>query len=97
MKPDKGNNKKNALGLISIILWALVLTMLFRSCSNSYASANQVQVDYSTFREWVVAGLVESVRMDSSTYTITLTDDDYMILEYKDSSSYEKITFRRQS
>ena len=74
MKPDKGNNKKNALGLISIILWALVLTMLFRSCSNSYASANQVQVDYSTFREWVVAGLVESVRMDSSTYTITLKE-----------------------
>ena len=33
MKPDKGNNKKNALGLISIILWALVLTMLFRSLS----------------------------------------------------------------
>ena len=74
MKPDKGNNKKNALGLISIILWALVLTMLFRSCSNSYASANQVQVDYSTFRDWVVAGLVESVRMDSSTYTITLKE-----------------------
>ena len=74
MKPDKGNNKKNALGLISIILWALVLTMLFRSCSSSYASANQVQVDYSTFREWVTAGLVESVRMDSSTYTITLKE-----------------------
>ena len=74
MKPDKGNNKKNALGLISIILWALVLTMLFRSCSNSYASANQVQVDYSTFRDWVVAGLVDSVRMDSSTYTITLKE-----------------------
>ncbi len=74
MKPDKGNNKKNALGLISIILWALVLTMLFRSCSNSYASANQIQVDYSTFRDWVVAGLVESVRMDSSTYTITLKE-----------------------
>ena len=31
MKPNKGNNnKKNAIGLISLILWAMVLTMLFR-------------------------------------------------------------------
>ena len=74
MKPDKGNNKKNALGLISIILWALVLTMLFRSCSNSYASANQVQVDYSTFYEWVEAGLVASVDLESSQYTIHLKE-----------------------
>ena len=74
MKPDKGNNKKNAFGLISIILWALVLTMLFRSCSSSYANANQVQVDYSTFREWVAADLVKEVRMESSQYVITLKE-----------------------
>ena len=75
MKPDKGkNNKRNTIGLISIILWALVLTMLFRSCSNSYSSANQVQVDYSIFRQWVAAELVESVKMDSSEYIITLKD-----------------------
>lgn len=40
---------------------------------------------------------IDSDSGELSTYTITLTDDDYMILEYKDSSSYEKITFRRQS
>ena len=71
MKPDKGNNKKNTLGLISIIMWALVLTMLFKSCTSSYANANQVQVDYSIFRQWVVAELVESVRME---YVITLKE-----------------------
>ena len=74
MKPDKGNNKKNTLGLISIIMWALVLTMLFKSCTSSYANANQVQVDYSIFRQWVVAELVESVRMESGEYVITLKD-----------------------
>ena len=74
MKPDKGNNKKNTLGLISIIMWALVLTMLFKSCTSSYANANQVQVDYSIFRQWVVAGLVESVRMESGEYVITLKE-----------------------
>ena len=67
MKPDKGNNKKNTLGLISIIMWALVLTMLFKSCTSSYANANQVQVDYSIFRQWVVAELVEGVTKRSGT------------------------------
>ncbi len=76
MKPDKGNNnnKRNIVGLISIILWALVLTMLFRSCSSSYAHSNQVQVDYSTFYQWVEAGLVDEVDMESSEYTIHLKE-----------------------
>ena len=59
MKPDKKNNKKNTLGLVSLILWALVLTMIFRSCYSSYATSNQVQVDYSIFRQWVTEGFVE--------------------------------------
>ncbi len=74
MKPNKGNNKKNILGLVSLILWALALTMLFRSCTSSYSSANEVQVDYSVFRQWVVAELVESVDMDSGRYVITLKE-----------------------
>jgi len=74
LKPDKGNNKKNAFGLISLILWALMLTLLFRSCTSSYNSSNQVQVDYSVFRQWVTAELVESVKMESGLYTITLKE-----------------------
>ena len=65
LKPDKGNNKKNTFGLITLILWALVLTLLFRSCSASYASANEVQVDYSTFKQWVEEDKVERVLMQS--------------------------------
>jgi len=74
LKPDKGNNKKNAWGLISLILWALMLTLIFRSCSNSYANSNQVQVEYSVFRQWVVAELVEEVHMESDHYVITLKE-----------------------
>ncbi|MBC5721416.1 ATP-dependent zinc metalloprotease FtsH [Flintibacter sp. NSJ-23] len=48
--------------------------MLFKSCTSSYANANQVQVDYSIFRQWVVAELVESVRMESGEYVITLKE-----------------------
>jgi len=74
LKPDKGNNKKNTLGLISLILWALFLTLLFRSCTSSYNSSNQVQVDYSVFRQWVTADLVEHVKLESSLFTITLKE-----------------------
>lgn len=74
MKPDKGNNKKNTWGLISLILWALMLTLIFRSCSNSYANSNQVQVEYSIFRQWVVAELVDEVHMESDRYIITLKE-----------------------
>ncbi len=75
MKPDKGNNKKNTFGLVTLILWALVLTMMFRSCSSSYASASEVQVDYSLFRQWVAQDMVESVDMESDRYVITLRED----------------------
>ena len=74
MKPDKGNNKKNTIGLISLILWALFLTLVFRSCTSTYNSSNQVQVDYSVFKQWVAADLVESVNLESSLFTITLKE-----------------------
>ncbi len=74
MKPEKGNNKKNTFGLISLILWALMLTLIFRSCTSSYNSSNQVQVDYSVFRQWVAADLVEYVKLESSLFTITLKE-----------------------
>ena len=74
MKPDKGNNKRNTFGLITLILWALVLTFLFRSCSSSYASANEVQVDYSTVKQWVQQDKVDRVLMQSGKYTITLKE-----------------------
>ena len=74
LKPDKGNNKRNTFGLITLVLWALLLTLLFRSCSSSYASSNQVEVGYSTFKAWVAADLVDAVEMQSSQYTIILKD-----------------------
>ena len=98
MKPDKGNNKRNTFGLITLILWALVLTFLFRSCSSSYASANEVQVDYSTFKEWVQQDKVDRVLMQSGKYTITLKEDaqktwmqEYYGDEYNDSLQMPKL------
>ena len=74
MKPNKGNKKKNLLGLFSLILWAILLTMLFRSCSSTSVKANQMRVDYSTFRQWVAADLVERVDMGGNDYVVTIQD-----------------------
>ena len=74
MKPNKGNNKKNMFGLVTMLLWALMLAVLFRSCSSGYDAANEVQVDYSTFKQWVEEDKVERVQMHSGKYTITLRE-----------------------
>ena len=59
MKPNKGNKKKNIMGLVSILLWALTFMLVFQSCSGDSAAANEVLVDYSTFKEWVEQDKVE--------------------------------------
>ena len=62
------------MGLISILLWALTFMLLFQSCSGDPAAANEVLVDYSTFKQWVEEGKVEKVMMASGKYTITLRE-----------------------
>ena len=74
MKPNKGNKKKNIMGLVSILLWALTFMLLFQSCSGDPADANQVLVDYSTFKQWVEEDKVERVMMSTDKYTITLRE-----------------------
>ena len=84
MKPDKrnnnnpngggSNNRRNAFGLVSIVLWALFLTLLFRGCMSSYENANTVTVPYTTFREWLVEDKVQTAVIDSSQITFTLKD-----------------------
>ena len=71
---NRNDKRRNIAGILSMILWALAITMLFRSCMSSYNSANQVMVDYSTFRQWVTEDKVDRVLMQSGKYIITLKD-----------------------
>ncbi len=77
MKPQKkGNGRKpnQFMGLISIVLWALLLTYLFQGCMLG-GPANEVDVDYSTFRQWVVENKVDEVKKVSDyRYKFTLKD-----------------------
>ena len=77
MKQQRGNEKKprGFGGLVSIVLWALLLTILFNSCQSAMKDASTVEVDYSTFKQWVRMDMVEHVHMASNKYTITLKED----------------------
>ena len=82
MKPDKrnnnnnggNNNKRNALGLVSIILWAMFLTLLFRGCMTSYENASTITVPYNAFREWLDDDKVQTALVESSQITFTLKE-----------------------
>ena len=85
MKPDKrnnnnpnrgggSNNRRNAFGLVSIVLWALFLTLLFRGCMSSYEQAGTVTGPYTTFREWQGEDKIDKVNVEASKITFTLRE-----------------------
>ena len=69
-----GNNKRNITAIVSIILWALVLTVLVNYATSMFRQANSVEISYGVFRELVKQDCVEGVLMDSNKYTIYLKD-----------------------
>ena len=84
---NKNNNdkkKRPALSFLSIVLWAVVLVMLFRSCSGTLRKASTVEVDYMTFRQWVQEGYVDLVDMDDSVYYFTVKDGTPPLEEYEE-------------
>ena len=76
MKPNKNSNnngnKRRWIGVVTIILWAIVMTLLFNAAASAFKSANTVEVPYSTFRTWIKEDKVQSVAMENNKFTITL-------------------------
>ena len=72
-KDDKTpNNKRKWTGFISIVIWALILTILANYFFSSMNTRNTVFVYYTDFRAAVQADAVEFVEMSSSEFTFTL-------------------------
>ncbi|WP_204705982.1 ATP-dependent zinc metalloprotease FtsH [Flavonifractor plautii] len=69
-----GNNKRNITAIVSIILWALVLTVLVNYATSMFRQVNSVEISYGTFRELVKEDCVAGVLMESNKYTIYLKD-----------------------
>ena len=78
------NNKKNLVGLISIILWALILTLLLQSAFSLFEGSDHIEIPYSTFREWVRQDYVESVDVQSNQLIIELKDGLGAVQKSKD-------------
>ncbi len=75
---NSGNNQnkgtgpnRNYIGIISIILWALVITLSLNQLLSWRANAQSTEIPYSTFVQMVRDGKVESVLMEDTKFTIT--------------------------
>ena len=60
--------------IVSILLWALVLTLLVNLATSRLQQANSVEVSYGQFRQLIMQDAVESVVMSSGKYTFTLKE-----------------------
>ena len=69
-----GGNKRNVTAVVSILLWALVLTVLVNYATSLFRQANSVELSYGVFRELIRQDCVDGVLMDSHKYTIHLKD-----------------------
>ena len=80
MKPDKprksgNNNKRNLMAIGSIVLWALVITILVNYFTGMAAQANSTEIRYSEFKQLVEEDKVYSVTTTNNKFTIYLKED----------------------
>ena len=95
-KKPNGKRPKGIVGIISILCWALMLTLLFQSCTHS-GSAGEFDVDYSTFRQWVAEDKVEQVKkVGDYRYEFTLKEGVQVELE-QDESAGSILDFLQQN
>ena len=85
-------NKKNLNGLLILVAWAVVLTVLFNYLSvysKQAASAETThEIQYSEFKRLVREGQVESIRLTEGKIEIT-TVDGYVYTD-EDGNAYDK-------
>ena len=89
-KPSNQNNnqndnkKKAPIGFLGIVLWAVVLVLLLNTCMSPLQNSSTVEVRYSEFRQWVEAGYVDQVEMESDGYYFTVKEGTPPLTEYAD-------------
>ena len=89
-KPSNQNNnqndnkKKAPIGFLGIVLWAVVLVLWLNTCMSSLQNSSTVEVRYSEFRQWVEAGYVDQVEMESDGYYFTVKEGTPPLTEYAD-------------
>ena len=82
MKPDNQNNpnggknggRRSMMAIASIVLWALVITVFVNYMTASLQRANSTEIWYSEFLDMVEAGVVDTVEMTNTKFTIYLRE-----------------------
>nr|WP_325197101.1 ATP-dependent zinc metalloprotease FtsH [uncultured Oscillibacter sp.] len=95
-KPDGGKNNGNLRGVLSLVCWALMLTIIFSYASSYMTSAghssSSVVIEYSDFQEMVKAGEVAAVDFDTDEDILIITPRDGYVYTDEDGMQYVKET-----
>ena len=81
MKPNKnqgGNkNNRNLVGLLNILMWALLITVLFNYATSMYSKSDTIELMYTEFIQLVEDGKVERVEFSTgdTLATVYLTEE----------------------
>ena len=87
------NNRKNTLGILSIVLWAVILTAAMQLLVSALRSDKTDEIPYSTFRQWVMEDKVATVKMTSSQFTFTLVEDEKAAQEAQETAQQKNPFF----
>ncbi len=92
-KNPNGKRNGNWRGVVSLVSWALVLTIIISYASSLMGSAghqkSSVEIAYSDFRQMVVDEQVEEVIFDSAENILTVVPKDGYVYTGKDGTQYK--------
>ncbi len=95
-KPGGGKNNGNWRGVLSLVCWALLLTIAISYASTYMNSAghqaSSVEIGYSDFQDMVKAGQVAAVDFDTDEEILNITPEDGYVYTGSDGSTYLKRT-----
>ena len=77
-----GPKRRNSIAMLSVVVWALIITLFINYATSLHRQANTTEVTYSTFKQLVQEGKVSRVVMSSDKYVI------YPKLDVKADGSY---------
>ena len=82
-KPDQNDNRKrNITGLITLIVWALILTIAGNYFVSRTAVIGSEEIYFSDLVEMVKEGQVAEVKLESGKYTVTLTEEGRQVADH---------------
>ena len=96
-KPDRsGKNGKNMKGLVTLVAWALLLTLAITSATNYFENtgnhASSVELKHSDFTAMAESGQLEQVEFDNEEHILVLTPADGYVYTNDKGVAYTKST-----